>query len=522
MSLTASLLCAIFSSLALALGIPNELFPSGSALFGLVALVPLYLALARSRSWLRSGLTAGLMVAATHLLSSYWLANFKEFALFTLGATTLACFFAGFLVGLLLRYALAFPAHLRPFLFACVWTVWEWGKSTGFLAYPWGTLVMTSRGLPHLVQIARLTGTWGIGWLFALVSAILAETALARVPFGGSKGPLARSIAFTVMLVLAANGYGFFRLANPERPVTTVDIVLVQQNANSWDAEGTRRAILASEALTQKAIADEGGRQPDLVAWSESTLPWSWAENRDYYAQFPPEKPLAAFLAETGTPLLVGTPVRSGPGQDDYSNGVVLISPDGTVLDSYRKIQLIAFAEYLPFTEFAPVRKFYTDLVGFSSGWIPGTELKTLALTAKNGDEIRLAAPICFEDAFSGLVARLHNAGCDLVVNLSNDAWALVPSAEYQHFVIASFRAIELGTTLVRSTNAGYSVVVDPAGTVIADLPLFRAASAYVAVPVYPRVTTFYARFRDWFPSLMLILLIVTMIGPGFRQFRRS
>jgi apolipoprotein N-acyltransferase len=518
MSLPASLLCAIFSSLALVLGIPNELFPSGSALFGLAALVPLYIALMTSRSWFRSGLITGLMIAGTHLLSSYWLANFREFAIFTLGATTLACFFAGFLVGFLLRYALSFPAQRRPFLFACVWTVWEWGKSTGFLAYPWGTLVMTSRGLPHMIQIARLTGTWGIGWLFALISAILAEITLATLHADGKNEALARNVAFTVLLVIAANSYGAIRLANPAKPDTTVDILVVQQNVNSWDADGTRRAVLVSEKLTRNAIANAGEKKPDLVVWSESTLPWAYAENRDYYANFPPGDPLATFLAETDTPLLVGTPVRAGPGPDDYSNGVVLISPTGDILDSYRKIQLIAFAEYLPFTEYAPARKFYTALVGFSSGWIPGTELKTLALTKRNGDEIRLATPICFEDAFSDLVARLHNTGSDLVVNLTNDSWALVPSAEYQHFAIASFRTIELGTTLVRSTNSGYSVVVNPEGTVTAELPLFRAAAAYLTVPVYPQVMTFYARFRDWFPLLMLLILLYSMLRQTTRR----
>lgn len=518
MSFITSLLAVVLSAVSLSLGIPNELFKMGSALFGLVALVPLYLALAASPGWRRAGVLGGVMMSLVHLLSSFWLANFKDFAIFTIGASTLFYGFLGILPGWLLRHSLRYSSRLRPFLFATTWTLWEWFKSNGFFAYPWGTLVMSSRSLSPLIQISDLTGTWGISFLFALVSATAAEAILT---FGraerrsAGRSAFFRTAAFTAALIVISCAYGAFRLLSPPVPVSSIDVVMVQENADSWDSGSLKANLLRSESLTREAIS-RAGKKPDLVVWSESAIPWPYVQNEKYYQFIPAEDPLVPFLAETGAPLLAGSPVLVDPENGGYSNAVILLSPEGKQTDWYGKIQLVPFAEYLPFTEYAWVRRFFDKIVGFSDGWIPGTEFKTLPVVTKDGRTVHITTPVCFEDAFSSHVAKLHNAGSDLLVNLTNDSWSKTESAEYQHFTIASFRTIELRTTMIRSTNGGYSVVIDALGRVIADMPLFVADSTFVTVPLYAHRTTFYARFGDWFPAaLAFLVLLVFALRPG-------
>lgn len=107
----------------------------------------------------------------------------------------------------------------------------------------------------------------------------------------------------------------------------------------------------------------------------------------------------------------------------------------------------------------------------------------------------------------------LFRAGSEVFVNITNDSWSMTNSAEYQHFAIASFRAIEFRTTLIRSTNSGYSVVINPKGQVIADMPLFEEASLYTSVPIYKRQVTVYCIFGNWLPVLCLILVSVSVIA---------
>lgn len=524
------LLGIALTGITLSLGIPNELLHDGSALLGLVCLVPLYRSLMGSKSWAAAGFAGGLSMGLVHLLSSFWLAYFKEFAIFTLGGSALANALFGIVVGWLLRWALLRPKWARPFLFTAVWTLWEWFKSTGFLAYPWGTLVMTSRSFTSLIQIADITGAWGISFMLALINAVIAETTYLhpskilhffREP--GSTRRLyrmtgTRTLAFTAFILVLVVSYGRYRLTSLGEPETTLAVSMIQHNADPWDPN-EETAITESERLTREAIAARGGK-PDLVVWSESTLPWPWEQYRGYYKRYPGDDPMIDFLKEIDTPLVAGAPVLVNPETKGYSNSVIYLSPEGSVIDWYAKIQLVPFAEYMPFTDHEWVRKFFNTLVGFSSGWVPGKEFKSFTVMNAQGTELRFSTPICFEDAFSPVVADLHGTGSDLLVNLTNDSWSETDSAETQHFAIASFRAIELRTTMLRSTNAGYTCVIDPTGRVLADLPLFESGFLNADVPIYHRRVTFYARFRDWLPAALALIILGALLVSARRRIR--
>jgi len=505
----------VFSAALLSLAIPNELFKQGSAFFSLIALVPLFITMSRTRKWSEAGLSGGLLMALVHLLSSFWLANFKEFALFTLGGSALATFCMGVPTGWALKKAASMKPAYRPAVFAAVWTVWEFAKSTGFLAYPWGTLFMGARLAFLPAQLADATGVWGISFMFALASASLAELVLA-LP-GRHFEQAVKSAAFAAFLFAASSAYGLIRLETLPESIDSADMVLVQQNADSWESGGVRKALAASQKLTRQGITASGAK-PDLIVWSESVLAYPYLPNKDWYAKNPAEDPFVPFLKETAVPLLVGSPVLVDETREEYSNSVIYLAPDGAQSDWYGKMQLVPFAEYMPFTEYEFVREFFDAIVGFSSGWKPGSRLVSMPLTLKSGREIRFATPICFEDAFAFHVAAQVNDGADVIINLTNDSWSKTDSAEYQHFSVAWWRAVELRRPLIRSTNAGYTVVVEPSGRIAADLPLFTAASLPVSIQIYPRTPTFYARFGDWLPILLGAVLLVLFLYPGPRK----
>jgi apolipoprotein N-acyltransferase len=165
-------------------------------------------------------------------------------------------------------------------------------------------------------------------------------------------------------------------------------------------------------------------------------------------------------------------------------------------------------------------------ILGFSDAWTPGNRLVIfkIPLTDSGISEektIRFSTPICFEDAFGDVCRELFWAGSEVFINLTNDSWSLTKSAEYQHYAIATYRSIELRSTLVRSTNSGYSVVIDPRGMVLKDLPLFETASLFTEIPVYERVITPYAAFGEWFIYMALIICCICMcyVGINAREY---
>ena len=76
----------IFSAIIFSLAIQNEFIPFGSPFLGLFALAPLYLALKNSRSYLEASLLTGLQIFLVHLMSSFWLGFFRDFAARTISS----------------------------------------------------------------------------------------------------------------------------------------------------------------------------------------------------------------------------------------------------------------------------------------------------------------------------------------------------------------------------------------------------------------------------------------------------
>mgnify|MGYP000994337850 FL=1 len=111
-----SLLLAISSAVLLALALPNELFSWGNPVLGVIALVPLYLALDRAGSYGEAWLLGAVFGGLAHGLSSYWLWFFQDFRFWTLGSTVLAYMVVYGVLGFYLKGALRSGGIMRPLL----------------------------------------------------------------------------------------------------------------------------------------------------------------------------------------------------------------------------------------------------------------------------------------------------------------------------------------------------------------------------------------------------------------------
>ncbi|MBL8968391.1 MAG: apolipoprotein N-acyltransferase [Spirochaetaceae bacterium] len=558
------LAAALSSSVLFALALPNEVFAYGMPALGTLALIPLYFAMGAAPSYRFAALAAGLYGALHHALSSYWLYFFKDFALYTIGATTLAYFVVYAVFGFYLAFFLKKTGPYRPLAFALLWTSFEFLKSTGFLGYPWGLLPYTQTEVLPLLQIADITGIYGLSFLLAFANAVLAEglarasrpvpgqprpdglyLAARRIPasrrtakpargrrVGAASlpGPEAldrglklRYFGFALFLGVAVLAYGRFRLAEPFEAATNVDAVLVQQNVDPWYL-GEEAALEANIRMARSKL-DPEGRAPDIVVFSETSLKRPYKEFTSWFSKTPASDPLVPFIRDSRAHLFTGAPVVLDWETLEMSNSVLLIDPAGRQVEEYAKLHPVPFAEAIPLWEFEWFRTFMRTVVGMDSGWVMGSEYTVFELPTKKGS-VRFGAPICFEDAFPEVCREffLADPPADFLLNLTNDSWSKTNSAEIQHFAAARFRAIEFRRTLVRSTNGGLTCVVDPSGAVIAELPLFEQAALRTEIPIHRGPATAYLLLGDWFARLCLLLSAswsLILIAKDFRARRR-
>jgi len=438
----------------------------------------------------------------------------------------------GFL-GLYLRGTVKRGGLLRPLLFAMVWTVFEWGKSNGFLGYPWGLLAYSWNTVSAATQIAESTGVYGLTFMLAFISASIgdilssdthtlrsmlvsrnfsiARYILPRRPDGKSGQFLALGqLVIGFVLMAGIISYGLVALQKTRVARGNLEAVLVQQNIDSWEGSEAENLSI-SIALARKAIADHGV-SPDMVIFSETTLRRPWNGFQKFFSRTPPDYSLMDFIRDSGTWLFTGAPEILDYDTFEATNSVVLIDPQGIQRGSYAKMHPVPFAEAIPFWEYDGFRKFIQDVVGLESGWVMGNERVLFPVPSRSAGEVTFAAPICFEDAFAYLCRHFVNDGAEILVNLTNDSWSKTNSAEIQHFVAARFRSIELRRTLVRSTNGGVSAIVGPDGRIREILPLFESTSRYVEVPVYTDERTPYLDYGDWFVMMLACIIGIVAI----------
>ncbi len=244
-------LLTLLSSVLLPLALPNEFFGGavkllghqpneglywGNAFLGLICIAPLFYAVSRAPSFTFAARLGVLFGAVSTALSSFWLMFFQGFSVWTYGGVILG--YMGY-NALLFPFLLGFSRvsqRFRPFLLAVAWCVYEYFKSVGFLAYPWGLVAYPVGNILPLIQFVDITGVWGLSFLMALVNALVADLALT-----GWRPLFVRQAAFLLVLVACVFGYGIYRLATPIPHGATATLLLSQQNMNPWTAEGGKR-----------------------------------------------------------------------------------------------------------------------------------------------------------------------------------------------------------------------------------------------------------------------------------------
>jgi apolipoprotein N-acyltransferase len=119
---------------------------------------------------------------------------------------------------------------------------------------------------------------------------------------------------------------------------------------------------------------------------------------------------------------------------------------------------------------------------------------------------------ICYEVVYPSLIRDAVLAGSQLLTTITNDAWYGNSSAPYQHFELASMRAIEQGRYLARSANTGITGIVDPYGRVVTRSGLFEEVGLVGDVRLLTG-RTIYAQVGDVIAYAAMALTVLAIVA---------
>jgi apolipoprotein N-acyltransferase len=396
----------------------------------------------------------------------------------------------------------------RSITVACIGAPFYWVSLEVFrtylpeISFPWNLLGYPAAGNLALLQMTTVTGIYGLSFVVAAFNALLAwsdaETAQ----------PLRRRLQIAGSAVA---GILLIALVGPRlvpRPVAAhvargvqLNFPEVEEYPNNWfelhqpDLVEIQRMSLAPS-----------GHAPDLLVWPETPAPFSYQDIRfarmatDLAVRF--KNPFIMGVIEW-KPETISTGGQSHLIMAPY-NSALMIDGFGRRLFSYDKIHLVPFGEYEPFPLIHRVVSNVSSEVG---GFRKGSTYKVGSFP--NG--YSFAVFICYEAIYPAEVRRFAANGAQVFVNISNDGWFGHSAAAEQHVRMARVRAVENRRWLVRTTNSGVTVSVDPYGRIFRPLP--REVRAAADLPYDFRTDeTLYTRFGDWFAWLCVIVSVMLLM----------
>jgi apolipoprotein N-acyltransferase len=384
----------------------------------------------------------------------------------------------------LFRYvAIKFKHWVAIFVFAFGWMSYEFIVS--FFSIH-GTIVSIAytqlRNLP-IIQIAAITGVWGISFLMLFIPASIAFIWHYR-----DDKKLALKTGFiTLAILLPVIGFGNFRIHMPRtKPKIKVGVAAVTLNQKEVIAVFTNEDKTVVDSIIDryvsciKSLAQRGAKvvllPEEVVYMREDNL------NRTL------EK-FSSAAAETKIYLIVGLNTKE---HDKFYSSAYVFSPDGAVALRYDKQHLLPFAEEASYT--------------------PGNKLGILQTKDfEPNDLVKLGVAICKDMDFIHPALSYSQQGVGIVFvpswDFGYDAWI--------HGRMSLMRGVEGNFAVARAAQDGLLTITDSRGKFIVRAETRYASESTTIIGDVPLGSgcSFYSYFGNWFAWLGIIFFAIMLLG---------
>ncbi len=422
-------------------------------------------------------------------------------------------------------------ASLRVLLATALWCAIDWLWSQGFLYWPSLAFTQSPDNL-WILQLGRWSGPVTVTAAIVTVNGFLAEGILLwcsalegngrtldrgdrpaskRIPSNNSRPRTNHSIqrwaaqgcgAIALVLFVGLHIMGGILFTQPFPSFSPGHNNSASTASPSVDSDPVQIGIIQGNVPTRIKLFEEGLRRAftgytdgyidlvnqgvDAVLTPEGAIPLYW---RPAMSQ---GTPIYQAVVDRGIPLWLGTFMPVG---NDYTQSIITLDAEGTLVSQYNKVKLVPLGEYIPFA--SVLGDLVDRLSPLDAYMIPGDASQQVETPV--GQAI---VGICYESAFADLFRQQAANGGEFIFTASNnDPFNTVMMA--QHHAQDVMRAIETDRWAVRATNTGYSGVVDPHGRTIWRSPAHEYVT-HVATIWRRHTQPLYVRYGDWLTPVLV------------------
>ena len=335
----------------------------------------------------------------------------------------------------------------------------EFLRNIGPLAGPWMNLSLTQSEYIRIIQLASLN-THMISFIVIFFNIILYRYVIER------KAIFLKYFALILFAILVFGNYQINYQSNRLLD-SSIKVSIGQPSIfpdEKWDPNLRLRNLAIMDSLLTKSLEDKA----EIIVWPEVAVT-SYLANNSYDRVRYQEKLSNAYLI-TGIPEK-----RFVNGINENFNSSIILNPDGS-FDTYQKIFLVPFAEYVPFFKNWINKMNQFDDIG---SFYPGSDYKTF-----NIKDFQASILICYDSSSPRIIKTMVDNGAEMLFIITNDSYVgqFMP---YQHFQLARLRAVEQRVPVIQSANTGISGIILPSGEVIYRSNLNERIVFTAEVPIY-------------------------------------
>ncbi|BBE30119.1 apolipoprotein N-acyltransferase [Tepiditoga spiralis] len=366
------------------------------------------------------------------------------------------------------------------FFYAFSYTAAEALREMGDLAVTGGSLGYALYNHIGLLQIASIFGYLGLTFIIILVNSAIA--------FDDSRDKIIKGILiFSAIYAINFSIERFIPITENSKTfkITAIQTNVPQEikyNANTW------KSYTLFSDLLQRAKDEKSS----LIILPESTFMEDIQDTNVSEA-------LKINIKTIKKPVLMGYPKKT---ETDYYNTAWLYDKEGQIKETYDKIKLTPFAEFLPYEAIFNKFKIFKLFVFYT----PGSEFKTF-----NVNNTKFGVQICFETYFPEVSIQETKKGAEFLTAITNDGWFNTQTALIQHFTQSIFRAVETRRDFLQVSNTGITAMVDKYGRIKKVYSEHKEVIDTVSVNLNKK-TSIYSNISGVFKALLFIGALILSI----------
>ncbi len=383
-------------------------------------------------------------------------------------------------------------------IFSLLFGVLEFLRGSILTGFPWNLIVFSFSNQTEILSITSIIGTYGLNLL--CISLFTSPSLLIIKDTKIDAG----IFVFFLITFLSFYSYGVYyehRFNKEKKDIYDYKIRVIGSNISldrfyfDVDTNSIIRDLIK--------ISNPNVKEKTIFVWPESIFPGIYQDELSEYVSIFDKNFSENHL------LILGTNTKiENKDTKDFFNTLSIYDNKLNLLDSYYKINLVPFGEFLPFEKILKkigIRSLTNNYQSFSGG-----EKREIIDIKRKNFSIKILPLICYEIIYSGKIFNDNNF--DLIINISEDGWFGESIGPKQHLYHSVFRAVESGKYVVRSSNNGIASIINPLG--IIEQSINFGQSGYLDLKEISIIKpTIFSKYGNKIFGLLILLYILLIFS---------